>query len=154
MMSFLYNPYRDPETFVPQANDGDCRVYYSTYPWTPTAYICMPTSETSFTNSQCMPTLQPSFEETRTYSTTSSSLISNGISPVADSGSVWSCYTDTENEVYEPSGKHQQSQQYNPMFNKVPEFIGDSYALGRHSISEDEIQAPRSTYVPPTPLPS
>jgi hypothetical protein len=147
MMASFGNPYRDPKIFNTHANDGDCRIYYSTYPWTPTAYICMPTAEISFANSQCMPTLQPSFEETRTYSTTSSPLISHGISPGSDSSSVWSCNTDTQNDGYEPSGYPQQSQQYNPFFNEVP---GDSYALGRHSISEDEIQAPRSAYVSPS----
>jgi hypothetical protein len=146
-MASFCNPYRDSDTFIPHANDGDWRIYYSMYPWTTTAYICMPTAETPFANSQCMPTLQPSSEETRTYSTTSSPFISHGISPGSDSSSVWSCHTDTQNDVYEPSGKPQQSRQYNPFFNEVPDFIGDNNALGRRSIPEDETQAPRSAYV-------
>jgi hypothetical protein len=153
-MASFCNPYRDSDTFIPHAKDGDWRIYYSTYPWTPTAYICMPTAETPFANSQCMPTLQPPSAETGTYSTTSSPFTSHGISPESDSSSVWSCHTDTQNDVYEPSGKLQQSHRYNPFFNEVPDFIGDSNALGRHSISEVQIQASRSAYVPPTPLPS
>jgi hypothetical protein len=49
--------------------------------------------------------------------------------------------------VYEPSGKPQESHQYNSFFNEVPDFIGDNNALGRHSIPEDETQVPRSAYV-------
>ncbi|OQD79668.1 hypothetical protein PENANT_c046G02394 [Penicillium antarcticum] len=142
-MASYCTSYRDSEHFDPQTKDIDWMAYYSPYPWTPTSYICMPTTEL-FANSQCVPTLQPSSEATKTYSTTSSPLISQDMSPESHASSTWSCQTDASNQFHETSGRIERKPLNPPFHNALPEFFGDSHAFGTHSVSEDEIQTPRS----------
>lgn len=151
-MASFRNSYRHPEHFIPQTNDSDWGVYFPTYPWAPTEHICMSTADSSFANSQYVPSTQLSCEETRTYSTTSSPLISHGVSPRYESSSAWPCDTDKMIHLYGPFREHQQIPSHLPFLNEVRDFIGDSYisdsyAQKTHSISKDLDQTSKSEYV-------